>query len=248
MALSWAVATVVGLRSETATARTIVLRIPTWRGHIAGQHLDIRLTAEDGYTAVRSYSIASSYEARTPGEHDVELTIERTDDGEVSPYLVMQLGMGDRVEVRGPIGGWFVWRPEQREPIQLIAGGSGIVPLMAMVRASRALVAQGTIAAMRLLYSVRSPAAAIFGEELRTLDAQNLVELTMVYTRSAPHGWPRRIGRIDAADIVVSCWAPDVAPTCYVCGPTAFVESASGLLVGAGHPGELIRTERYGSQ
>lgn len=246
MAVTWQVAKVVALRQETATARTLVLRIPTWRGHIAGQHLDVRLTAEDGYTAVRSYSIASSYEAQAPDEHDVELTIEQIEDGEVSPYLVMQLDVGDRVEVRGPIGGWFVWRPQQTEPIQLVAGGSGIAPLMAMVRASRALVAEGAIVPFRLLYSVRNPATAMFAQELHALDAQSLVELTMIYTRGGPEGWRRRIGRIDAADIVAACWAPDAGPTCYVCGPTAFVESAAGLLIGAGHSPDLIRTERFG--
>lgn len=247
MAITWQVASVVALRQETRTARTIVLRVPTWRGHLAGQHLDVRLTAEDGYTAVRSYSIASSYQAQAPQEHDVELTIEQIEDGEVSPYLVMQLGVGDKVEVRGPVGRWFVWRPQQTEPVQLIAGGSGIAPLMAMVRASAALVADGSAAPMRLLYSARSPATTIFAEELHDLDARNLVELTMVYTRSGPEGWPRRIGRVHAADIVVACWPPDTGPTCYVCGPSAFVETATGLLVAAGHNPDLIRTERFGS-
>lgn len=247
MAITWQAATVVAIKHETRTARTLVLRVPTWRGHLAGQHLDLRLTAEDGYTAVRAYSIASAQQAAGADEHDVELTIEQIEDGEVSPYLVSQLSVGDRLEVRGPVGRWFVWRPQQTEPVQLVAGGSGIVPLMAMVRASAALAADGAAAPMRLLYSVRTPDTAIFADELRALDARNLVELTMIYTRGGPEGWSRRVGRIDGADVVVACWPPDAGPTCYVCGPSGFVESAAGLLIAAGHDPDLIRTERFGS-
>src|SRR5215470_12966946 len=161
----WHVATVVALHDETATARTITLDIPHWPGHFAGQHVDVRLTASDGYSAARSYSIAS---APNP-DRRVEITVERLPDGEVSPYLTQQVAAGDRLELRGPIGGWLVWRAEQTEPIQLVAGGSGIVPLMAMIR-SRA--AAGTTAPFRLLYSVREPEAVFYRDELHSLAAQ----------------------------------------------------------------------------
>ena len=156
----WRVGTVVALQDETATARTITLKVPDWPGHIAGQHVDVRLTASDGYSAVRSYSIASAPNA----EKRVELTVERLPNGEVSPYLTQELAVGDRLELRGPIGGWFVWRTQQTEPIQLIAGGSGIVPLMAMIR-SRA--STGSTAPFRLLYSVREPGAVFYRDKLR---------------------------------------------------------------------------------
>src|SRR5215470_8082169 len=158
----WRVGTVVALHDETATARTITLEVPEWPGHIAGQHIDIRLTASDGYSAVRSYSIASA----SNSERQIELTVERLPTGEVSPYLTQELRVGDRLELRGPIGGWFVWRTEQSEPIQLIAGGSGIVPLMSMIR-SRA--SAGGTAPFRLLYSVREPEAVFYRDELAAL-------------------------------------------------------------------------------
>jgi ferredoxin-NADP reductase len=185
----WRVGTVVALQDETATARTITLKVPDWPGHIAGQHVDVRLTASDGYSAVRSYSIASAPNA----EKRVELTVERLPNGEVSPYLTQELAVGDRLELRGPIGGWFVWRPQQTEPIQLIAGGSGIVPLMAMIR-SRA--STGSTAPFRLLYSVREPAAVFYRDDLLALsDCYNKVSLTYAYTRIPPKDWPRPPGR-----------------------------------------------------
>jgi len=168
----WRVGTVVALHDETSTARTITLEVRDWPGHVAGQHVDVRLTAPDGYSAVRSYSIAS---APNP-ERRVELTVERLPNGEVSPYLTQEVAVGDRLELRGPIGGWFVWRPEQAEPIQLIAGGSGLVPLMAMIR-SRALA--GSTAQFRLLYSVREPEAVFYRNELQALsDQDHSVRLT----------------------------------------------------------------------
>src|SRR5437868_1052085 len=171
----WRVGTVVALHDETPTARTITLQVPDWPGHVAGQHVDVRLTAADGYSAVRSYSIASAPNA----QGRVELTVERLPDGEVSPYLTQELAVGDRVELRGPIGGWFVWRSQQTEPIQLIAGGSGIVPLIAMIR-SRA--SMGSSAPFRLLYSVREPQAVFYREELQALsDRDNSVNLTYAY-------------------------------------------------------------------
>src|SRR5205814_98114 len=175
----WHVGTVIALHDETATARTITLEVPDWPGHVAGQHVDVRLTALDGYSAVRSYSIASAPNS----ERRVELTVERLPNGEVSPYLTQEVAIGDPLEVRGPIGGWFVWRSEQTEPIQLVAGGSGIVPLMAMIR-SRAAVGSG--GPFRLLYSVREPGAVWYREKLQALsDQDHSLGLTYAYTRVA---------------------------------------------------------------
>lgn len=236
----WHIGTVVALHDETATARTIMLEVPDWPGHIAGQHVDVRLTAADGYSAVRSYSIAS---APNPERH-VDLTVERLPDGEVSPYLTQEVVVSDRLELRGPIGGWFVWRSQQTEPIQLIAGGSGIVPLMAMIR-SRAVARNA--APFRLLYSVREPGATFYLDELNALsDQAKSVMITYVYTRATPKGWPRPPGRIDAALIANTTWPSKLSPTCYVCGPTPFVESAAGFLSACGNQPDKIRTERFG--
>jgi ferredoxin-NADP reductase len=236
----WRVGTAVALYDETATVRTITLEIPDWPGHVAGQHVDVRLTAPDGYSAVRSYSIAS---APNP-EGRIELTVERLPNGEVSPYLTQEVAVGDRLELRGPIGGWFVWRTQQTEPILLIAGGSGIVPLMAMLR-SRA--SARSAAPFRLLYSVREPGAVFYRDELQALSNANPpVSLTYAYTRVAPKSWPRPPGRIDAALIASATLPSSLAPTCYVCGPTSFVESATDLLIASGNGREKIRTERFG--
>src|SRR5215510_16136891 len=187
----WHVAKVTGLHDETATARTITLEVLYWPGHVAGQHVDIRLTAADGYSAVRSYSIAS---APNP-EGRVEITVERLPTGEVSPYLTQELAVGDHLELRGPIGGWFVWQPYQSEPIQLLAGGSGIVPLMAMLRSRSST---GNVTPFRLLYSVREPRAVFYRDELRALSSQgDSVVITYAYTRVIPKDWPRPAGRID---------------------------------------------------
>ena len=238
--LMWRVGTVIDLHDETATARTITIEVPDWPDHTAGQHVDVRLTSSDGYSAVRSYSIASAPNS----EKRVELTIERLPNGEVSPYLTQEIQVGDRLELRGPIGGWFVWRPQQTEPIQLIAGGSGLVPLMAMIR-SRA--SAGSTAPFRLLYSVREPGAVYYRNELQALlDEGHSVTLTYAYTRVAPKGWPRPPGRIDAALIADTSWPSKFFPTCYVCGPTSFVESAAGLLTASGNSVDKIRTERFG--
>jgi len=236
----WRTGTVVALHDETATARTITLEVPDWPGHVAGQHVDVRLTASDAYSAVRSYSIASAPNS----ERRVELTVERLPDGEVSPYLTRELAVGDRLELRGPIGGWFVWRAKQTEPIQLVAGGSGIVPLMAMIR-SRALA--GSTAPFRLLYSVREPEAVFYREELQALsDHDGSVNLTYAYTRVAPKNWPRPPSRIDAALIANTTWPSNLVPTCYVCGPTSLVESVTGFLSSSGNSPDKIRTERFG--
>ena len=236
----WRVGKVVALRDETSTARTIALEVPDWPGHIAGQHVDVRLTAADGYTAVRSYSIASAPNAERP----VEITVERLPEGEVSPYLTEELATGDQLELRGPIGGWFVWRAQQTEPVQLLAGGSGIVPLMAILR-SRAKA--GSTAPFRLLYSVREPSAAYYRDELDALSVRNhSVSITYAYTRTVPKDWPRPPGRIDATLIADTIWPANLKPTCYVCGPTPFVESAAGLLSACGNSSDRIRTERFG--
>lgn len=236
----WRVGTVVALHDETATARTITLEVPDWPDHVAGQHVDVRLTAPDGYSAVRSYSIASAPNS----QGRVELTVERLPNGEVSPYLTREVAIGDPLEVRGPIGGWFVWRPEQTEPIQLVAGGSGIVPLMAMIR-SRA--AASSTVTFRLLYSVREPGAVLYRDELQALsDQDSSVIITYGYTRSAPKDWPRPAGRIDAALIEQTTWPSNLSPTAYVCGPTSFVENAAGLLIAIGNNPDRIRTERFG--
>jgi ferredoxin-NADP reductase len=237
----WLAATVVGLRDETPTARTITLQVPDWPGHLAGQHVDLRVTAPDGYSAARSYSIASA-----PGSSGrIELTVERLENGEVSPYLTQELAIGDRLEVRGPIGGWFIWGPEQTERVQLIAGGSGVVPLMAMIRSR---ISAGSKVPFRLLYSVREPQLVFYKEELKALpDDQQGFSVTYAYTRRVPIGWPRPPGRIDAALVGSAAWPPAVAPTCYVCGPTSFVEEATSLLSASGHDRLRIRTERFGS-
>ena len=236
----WRVGKVVALRDETTSARTIALNVPDWPGHVAGQHVDVRLTAPDGYSAVRSYSIASTPNSETC----VEITIERLPDGEVSPYLTQELAVGDQLELRGPIGGWFVWRTQQSEHVQLIAGGSGIVPLMAMIR-SRA--SAGSTAPFRLLYSVREPGAVLYRDELQAVsDRDHSVNLTYAYTRATPNCWPRPPGRIDTTLIENETWPSNLGPTCYVCGPTPFVETAASLLSASGHASEKIRTERFG--
>jgi ferredoxin-NADP reductase len=239
--VTWRSARVVGLRDETATARTIALAVRDWPGHIAGQHVDVRLTAPDGYSAVRSYSIASAPDL----DGRIEITVEQLANGEVSPYLTKELMVGDDLELRGPIGGWFVWRRDQTEPIQLVAGGSGIVPLMAMIR-SRASV--GSAAPFRLLYSVREPGAVFYRDELRALSAQGRsLIVTYAYTRVAPKDSPRPAGRIDAPLIAMGTWPSTLRPTSYVCGPTSFVENATELLIASGHGREHIRTERFGA-
>ncbi|MEU4406314.1 ferredoxin reductase [Streptosporangium sp. NPDC023963] len=237
--LTWRVATVTAVRDETPGARTITLDVPGWPGHLAGQHVDVRLTAPDGYSTQRSYSIASAAD----GDR-VELTVELLPDGEVSPYLARVLSPGDPLEVRGPIGGWFVWRPETPEPVQLVAGGSGVVPLMAMIRA-RASAGVGT--PFRLLYSARGPHSALYRAELdrQSADGSGL-DVTYAYTREVPDGWGRPPARVDAALLAEAAWPAEREPAVFVCGPTGFVETAAGLLVSAGHDPRLIRTERFG--
>jgi ferredoxin-NADP reductase len=230
---------VVAIRPETATTSTLTLEVPDWPGHRAGQHVDVRLTAPDGYTTQRSYSIASATDSST-----VDLTVQGVPDGEVSSYLVGVAMNGDQFELRGPIGGYFVWEPSAVDPVLLVAGGSGVVPLMAMIR-TRAEA--GSRVPFRLVYSVRDPDSAIYATELvrRVRDDRGL-DVSYVYTRAAPPDHPYPPGRLDAARLAEAGWPAELTPLCYVCGPTGFVEAAADLLVAAGHPAERIRTERYG--
>ncbi|MFY1576077.1 ferredoxin reductase [Verrucosispora sp. WMMD703] len=237
--MSWRAARLVAHRTETPTARTLVLEVPGWPAHLPGQHVDIRLTAPDGYQAARSYSLAA------PADGDrIEVSIQRVSDGEVSPFLVDAYREGDPVEVRGPIGGWFVWRPQQTEPVLLVAGGSGVVPLMAMIRGRRAA---GSRAPFRLIYSVRTPEDAFYTDELRRRVRDDAgLDVAYVYTRQAPEGWRGEPHRLGLADVNTHGWPPELEPLVYVCGPTAFVETVSDLLVGLGHPARRVRTERFG--
>ncbi|GAA0382107.1 ferredoxin reductase [Microbispora corallina] len=234
--LPWRVARLAESRWENDSARTLVLEVPGWPGHLAGQHVDVRLTAEDGYSTQRSYSIA----APADGER-VELTVERVPDGEVSPYLADVLEIGDEVEIRGPVGGWFVWRPDGAAPVLLVAGGSGIVPLMAMVRQRRRA---GSRTPFRLLYSTRDPGRRYYAEELRRPDPG--LDVTYVYTRAVPEGWSRPPGRLMLDDLAAGGWPAEFAPDSYVCGPTGFVERAADLLLSLGHDPGRVRTERFG--
>ncbi|WP_374195984.1 ferredoxin reductase [Streptomyces sp. TS71-3] len=234
--LRWLPAELTARRSESASAYTLVFDVPGWPGHLAGQHVDVRLTAEDGYSTERSYSVASA-----PDGDRLELTVQRVPDGEVSSYLVDVIEAGDMVEVRGPVGGWFVWRPEQTEPVLLVAGGSGLVPLMAMVRTRRSA---GNPAPFRLLYSVRAPEDRLYAPELDRADPG--LRTACLYTRTTPAGWARPAGRLTMRDLSEAGWPPGSAPLCYVCGPTGFVETAADLLVTMGHAPERIRTERFG--
>jgi ferredoxin-NADP reductase len=236
--LSWQLAEVVESIDETPRVRSIVLSAPEWQGHRAGQHVDIRLTAEDGYQAQRSYSIASA-----PAAQKLVLTIERLDDGEVSPYLVDALQPGDKLELRGPIGGYFVWDAETGGPLLLVGGGSGIVPLMAILRER---VASGSDAAVRLLASWRTAADIIYAAELERYAALAGVEIAHTLTREVPAGWGGRTGRIDQAMLADVAWPSQTAGLSFVCGPTGLVEAVAAGLVGLGHGPGQIKTERFG--
>ena len=236
--LEWRVARVVGVREETAHARTLVLDVPEWPGHRAGQHVDVRLVAEDGYQAQRSYSIASA-----PESPNVELTIERLGDGEVSPYLCDVLQPGDGVELRGPIGGYFVWETALGGPLLLVAGGSGIVPLMAMLRHHAA--AQSGVPA-RLLYSARAFDDLIFRDELHRLAERPDVTIEYTLTRGAPSDWTGETRRVDRELLNGVAWPAGDRALAYVCGPTPFVEHVATLLVEIGYDPLRVRTERFG--
>ena len=240
--LTWLAGQVTAVRDETATARTIVLDVPGWRGHAPGQHVDVRLTAADGYSAQRSYSIATPFTGTGADGSRLELTVQRLPDGEVSPYLTETLQPGYPFELRGPIGGWFVWDPADPAPVLLVAGGSGIVPLMAMIRARSQA---GSAAPFRLVYSVRTPADVIYAAELDDR-ARHGLSLSYVWTRTAPPGPPARVGRITGPVLAADGWRARQAPAVFACGPTGFVEAAADLLTRAGHDPGRIKTERFG--
>ena len=230
--LTWQLARVVEVVIEAARTNSLVLDAADWPGHLAGQHVDVRLTAEDGYQAQRSYSIASA-----PEDQHLAITVERLDDGEVSPYLTDVLQVGDELELRGPIGGYFVWEEALGGPLLLVAGGSGVVPLRAMLRHHRATASE---IPARLLYSARTRADLIYRSELEAY------ETTFTLTREQPEGWTGRTGRIDHDLLAEAAWPPAEHPLIYVCGPTGFVEAVADSLVALGHDTSRIRTERFG--
>jgi ferredoxin-NADP reductase len=236
--LSWQLATVVELVDETARARSIVLDPPAWPGHRAGQHVDVRLTAEDGYQAQRSYSIASA-----PEDEQLVLTVERLEDGEVSPYLADELRQGDELELRGPIGGYFVWEERLGGPLLLVAGGSGIVPLRAMLRHHGAV---GSEIPARLLYSARSLEDVVYRDELVRQSADSGIDIYFTLTRTQPAGWQGYGRRVEEELLGEIAWPPSSSPLAYICGPTAFVETVAEALVELGHEPGRIKTERFG--
>jgi ferredoxin-NADP reductase len=236
MRLAWRPARLVERRPQTATARTLLFTVRDWPGHLPGQHVDVRLTADDGYQAVRSYSLAA------PADGDrVELGVQTVADGEVSPYLADALPVGADVEVRGPLGNWFVWRAEQADPVLLVAGGSGVVPLVAMIRGHRMA---GGGKPFTLLYSVRTPDDVWYRGDLDGSDPG--LDVRLAYTRQAPPGTARPAGRLGAADLEGPLAGLTPTSTAYVCGPTGFVETVADLLVDLGRDPATVRTERFG--
>ena len=234
--MSWNRAVVRAVFPESISAVRLVLEAEGWSGHVAGQHVDLRLTAEDGYTAWRSYSIASA-----PEEALVSLVVQRVEDGEVSSYLLSDVQEGDVLELRGPVGGHFVWRAALGGPVQLIAGGSGVVPFLSVLEHHRR---SDSDAEVRLLYALRSPQDTLGAGVLRRVGAR--VRVTCSYSRQAPPGWQGLTGRLDAAALAEHVWGPASAPQVFVCGPTGFVEAVAGALVQLGHDPTSIKTERYG--
>jgi ferredoxin-NADP reductase len=237
--LGWRVATVADRIDETPRARSLVLEVPEWPGHLPGQHIDVRLTAEDGYQAQRSYSIA------TPASDSrVTITVERIPDGEVSPYLVDELRVGDGLELRGPIGGYFVWRADDERPLLLVAGGSGLVPLMAILRAR---VASGSRVPVRVLVSARTADEILYARELETIGRdEDGVDVVITLTRGTPPGWAGHARRVDREMLAEVAWPPSEGARTFVCGPTGFVEVVASELVGLGHAPTDILTERFG--
>jgi ferredoxin-NADP reductase len=237
---NWLVATAAGFRDETASVRTLAFEVPAWTGHLAGQHVDIRLTAEDGYQAERSYSIASP----AGNAPRLELTVERISNGEVSPFLTEELMVGDTIELRGPIGGYFTWDTSSASPLMLIAGGSGVVPLMSMLRTR---YRAGSHVPARLLYSSRTLEEIIYRQELDLLVA-NRDDFSLVHTltRGAPASWRGEHRRVDKDMLAAYAFAAPQRPEIFVCGPTSFVETVADLLVTLGHDELAIKTERFG--
>ena len=237
--ITWQVGEIVETSPQTQRTKSLFLELPEWPGHRAGQHVDVRLTAEDGYQAERSYSIASA-----PESGRIELVVERLDDGEVSPYLADELHEGDGLELRGPIGGWFAWDAKEGGPLLLVAGGSGIAPLMAMARHRKAA---GSDIPVRLLYSSRSYAEIIFRQELETLAADDeTLEVIQTLTRSRPEGWRGYDRRIDREMLREVAYPPEEHPLAFVCGPTPLVETVATALVDLGHDPNRVKTERFG--
>jgi ferredoxin-NADP reductase len=238
--LEWQLGEVAELVQETPRVASLLLHVPGWMGHLAGQHVDVRLTADDGYQAQRSYSIASA-----PEDERLAITVERLDDGEVSPYLVGEVRKGDKVELRGPIGGYFVWRGDDARPVLLVAGGSGVVPLMAMIR-HRA--ANHLKIPTRLLYSSRSDEDIIYKAELQRLaSAGDGLTVAHTLTRTQPAAWRGYSRRIDGGMLAEVAWPKEKAPIVYVCGPTPMVESVASLLVDMGYDPASVKTERFGA-
>jgi ferredoxin-NADP reductase len=238
--IRWTLGDVVELVQETPRVASLYLNVPEWPGHLAGQHVDVKLTAEDGYVAERSYSIASP-----PEDRWLALTVERLDDGEVSPYLVGELKVGDKLQLRGPIGGYFVWRTGQDEPLLLVGGGSGVVPLMAMLRHRAKSSRKGPA---RLLYSSRTRADVIYRDELERLTAEgDGLSVFHTLTREKPAGWTGYTRRVDESMMKEVAWPKEQMPAIFICGPTSFVEAAASLLVAMGHPPLSIKTERFGA-
>jgi len=237
--LSWTLGDVVELIDETPRVRSILLDVPDWPGHRAGQHVDVRLTAEDGYQAQRSYSIASA-----PDDARLAITVESLPDGEVSSYLVGELRVGDKLELRGPIGGYFVWDPDRTEPLFLVAGGSGVVPLMSMIRERHAI---GATVPTKLLFSSRARDDVIYRDELEQLaSAGDGFEVIHTLTRMQPDGWTGYARRVDTQMLSEVAWPASEMPASFVCGPTPFVEAVASALVSLGHPAPAIKTERFG--
>jgi ferredoxin-NADP reductase len=236
--LIWQLGEVVELVEETEHTTSIVIDLPDWAGHRAGQHVDVRLTAEDGYEAQRSYSIASG-----PEDEHLVLTVERLDDGEVSPYLVGELQAGDELELRGPIGGYFVWEESLGGPLLMLAGGSGVVPFRSMLRHAAAV--QSAVP-RRLLYSSRSLADVIYRDELMGFAGHDGVDVQFALTREWPEDWSGHRGRVDASLLAAIAWTPAMRPLIYICGPSTFVEVMAEALVQQGHEPGRIRTERFG--
>jgi ferredoxin-NADP reductase len=235
--LIWRVADVVDVITETPRATTLVFDVPGWPGHRAGQHVDVRLTAEDGYQTERSYSISSA-----PDGTRIALTVVRIEDGEVSPYLTDELRPGDQIELRGPVGGYFVWEPAQGGPLLLVAGGSGLAPLMAMIRLRAAV---GSDAETRLLVSSRTREEILYRAELERLDGDGL-SVVHTLTASRPPGWSGYARRVDADMLAEVGPGPTAQPRAFVCGPTPFVEAVAEALVTLGHEPRRIKTERFG--
>ena len=237
--LAWRIGEVVETRPDTPRTKSLFFEVPGWEGHRAGQHVDVRLTAEDGYQAQRSYSIASA-----PEDGRVELLVERLEDGEVSPYLTDEIRPGDGLELRGPIGGWFAWEAREGGPLLLVAGGSGIAPLMAMIRHRKAAVSDAPV---RLLFSSRSYEEVIFREELEDLSAEDeTLDIIHTLTRSTPPGWKGYTRRIDEQMLGDVAFSPEERPLAFVCGPTPLVETVATALVGLGHDPTRVKTERFG--